>query len=203
MEDLKKLAEELEKLLNQQQQKEETSNEKEVQKEEKVEDQPQQVLQQQPSYTEEDVKKLEAYRELGFGRFIAKNADFPNINKLISAITAKADQYMMSDLQKGVLKDDYYEYLEMAKNDVLKEITSTAKQILSYTMPKQETRQPAGIPSVDYTMKDYYNEYKKMLMKSTVKHADLEFRDGYRNEKGLVTAFGKGELEVYDKVKNL
>ena len=184
----------------------------ELNKQEQATSQPQNTSQQsQEQYqapsqnlTEEDLEaKLKYYKEIGTQRFIAKNASMPDFSKLFPYIVQYAEALFYDDIQNGrQLKDDYYDYLEQGKLTFFKELTNITKNTIDYIKqthtPSHQTNQST---TPEDTMKDYYNEYKKMLIKSTAEKTPMEFKDGYINEKGRVVAIAEGELPIDKKAE--
>ena len=184
----------------------------ELNKQEQATSQPQNTSQQsQEQYkapsqnlTEEDLEaKLKYYKEIGTQRFIARNSAMPDFAKLFPYIVQYAEALFYDDIQNGrQLKDDYYDYLEQGKLTFFKELTNITKNTIDYIKqthtPSRQTNQST---TPEYTMKDYYNEYKKMLIKSTAEKTPMEFKDGYINEKGRVVAIAEGELPIDKKAE--
>jgi hypothetical protein len=146
----------------------------------------------------EAMQKLKMYKELGTGRFIALNASLPYITKIYPICEQKAHSKLIEDIQKGnPVKDDYVEYLEEAKNAVMSELKSLHSQVFDFkTVNKKEDD-----ANIDYKLKDFYNDYKKMLLESTTKEASLEFRDGLEID-GKVRSLAKGKA-MLDKVAEI
>jgi hypothetical protein len=146
----------------------------------------------------EAMQKLKMYKELGTGRFIALNASLPYITKIYPICEQKAHAKLIEDIQKGnPVKDDYIDYLEEAKNAVMTELKSLHSQVFDFkTVNKKEDDN-----NVNYKLKDFYNDYKKMLLESTTKEASLEFRDGLEID-GKVRSLAKGKA-MLDKVAEI
>jgi hypothetical protein len=146
----------------------------------------------------EAIQKLKMYKELGTGRFIALNASLPYITKIYPICEQKAHAKLIEDIQKGnPVKDDYVDYLEEAKNAVMSELKSLHSQVFDFkTVNKKEDD-----TNVNYKLKDFYNDYKKMLLESTTKEASLEFRDGLEID-GKVRSLAKGKA-MLDKVAEI
>jgi hypothetical protein len=146
----------------------------------------------------EAMQKLKMYKELGTGRFIALNASLPYITKIYPICEQKAHAKLVEDIQKGnPVKDDYVDYLEEAKNSVMTELKSLHSQVFDFkTVNKKDDD-----TNIDYKLKDFYNDYKKMLLESTTKEASLEFRDGLEID-GKVRSLAKGKA-MLDKVAEI
>jgi hypothetical protein len=146
----------------------------------------------------EAMQKLKMYKELGTGRFIALNASLPYITKIYPICEQKAHAKLVEDIQKGnPVKDDYVDYLEEAKNAVMTELKSLHSQVFDFkTVNKKEDD-----TNINYKLKDFYNDYKKMLLESTTKEASLEFRDGLEID-GKVRSLAKGKA-MLDKVAEI
>jgi hypothetical protein len=146
----------------------------------------------------EAMQKLKMYKELGTGRFIALNASLPYITKIYPICEQKAHAKLVEDIQKGnPVKDDYVDYLEEAKNAVMTELKSLHSQVFDFkTVNKKDDD-----TNIDYKLKDFYNDYKKMLLESTTKEASLEFRDGLEID-GKVRSLAKGKA-MLDKVAEI
>jgi hypothetical protein len=146
----------------------------------------------------EAMQKLKMYKELGTGRFIALNASLPYITKIYPICEQKAHAKLVEDIQKGnPVKDDYVDYLEEAKNSVMTELKSLHSQVFDFkTVNKKEDDN-----NINYKLKDFYNDYKKMLLEATTKEASLEFRDGLEID-GKVRSLAKGKA-MLDKVAEI
>jgi hypothetical protein len=155
-------------------------------------------IQQNTFNQNEAMQKLKMYKELGTGRFIALNASLPYITKIYPICEQKAHAKLIEDIQKGnPVKDDYVDYLEEAKNAVMTELKSLHSQVFDFkTVNKKEDD-----ANIDYKLKDFYNDYKKMLLESTTKEASLEFRDGLEID-GKVRSLAKGKA-MLDKVAEI
>jgi hypothetical protein len=146
----------------------------------------------------EAVQKLKMYKELGTGRFIALNASLPYITKIYPICEQKAHAKLIEDIQKGnPVKDDYVDYLEEAKNAVMSELKSLHSQVFDFKAVNKKEEDN----NVNYKLKDFYNDYKKMLLESTTKEASLEFRDGLEID-GKVRSLAKGKA-MLDKVAEI
>lgn len=170
-------------------------------------EQPEQETAQQPheqKYTqgelEEIQQRLQVYKDLGLQRFITLNASMPDFNKLFPLIVQYADTYLHNDIQAGKVKDDYLDYLNEAKAQVIRELANLTKNVISYTTSTPQTQSQPTAKQPTYSMKDYYNDYKKMLIKATVEETPIEFRDGFDTGKGLVS-IASGTLPLDQKAK--
>lgn len=171
-------------------------------------EQPKQETEQQPQYKQESTQeeseeirqRLQVYRDLGLQRFITLNASMPDFNKLFPLIVQYADTYLYNDIQAGKVKDDYIDYLNEAKAQVIRELANLTKNVISYTTSTPQTQSQPTAKQPTYSVKDYYNDYKKMLIKATVEETPIEFRDGFDTGKGLVS-IASGTLPLDQKAK--
>jgi hypothetical protein len=126
-------------------------------------------------------EQFRAWKELGLIRFGSQFGHLKNFSKILNLVIPKADQKVLTDIQSGRVRDEYFDYLEEAYNEVLKEIASFSKDILSsqYQFAKQQMPTSQQPPTLNFKMNDYANEYKKYLEKITAKEAAIvEFLDG-------------------------
>jgi hypothetical protein len=176
----------------------------------KVSEEPKQIDAQQTNKVDESnaqqntlnqneaMQRLKMYKELGTGRFIALNASLPYITKIYPICEQKAHAKLIEDIQKGnPVKDDYIDYLEEAKNAVLSELKSLHGQVFDF----KAVNKKEDDANINYKLKDFYNDYKKMLLESTTKEASLEFRDGLEID-GKVRSLAKGKA-MLDKVAEI
>ncbi len=196
MEDLEKLLEELQKYV------EDTATDDTPTQQTKAQttqtqSQPQQT-QNISSQDDELEERLNAYRELGAARFIAKYGQMPNFSKIFPIVIQRADALLYQDLTKGSVKDEYMDYMEQALRIVLKETKDIVSPIYDFIKTTKQQNTPSQKLDVDYKMADYNNDYKKYLIKTTMKGIPLEFRDGYRNEKGRIQTVAEGEAKFTD-----
>jgi len=198
---LEDLMKELEALLGQN---EENSSEQESQSEQNVDNQPQ----EQNYETEEQEDYQQAYQKLywenqkNLGRsvFLSRHANLPNIGKYLPFIEQRAEQKFQIDLAQGKAKDSYDKYLEEAFREVLEELKAISKDYvdISKTAIMQESlaKQIAEKP---YTIKDYRNDYKKMLEYVTYKDvAEIYYKDG--SEKGK---YGEPKLRLGETIDEI
>jgi hypothetical protein len=142
----------------------------------------------------------ENWKNLGRSVFIGKYATVPNIGKYLPFIEQRAEQKFQIDLAQGKVKDSYDKYLEEAFKEVREELGAISKDyvdisktfILQETMSKQMAEKP-------YTIKDYRNDYKKMLEYSTYKGiAEIVYKDG--SEKGR---YGEPKLRLGETIEEI
>lgn len=147
-------------------------------------------------------EQFRAWKEIGIVRFASKYQHLPKFSQILNMIVPKADQRVLADIQAGNVREEYLDYLEEAYKDVIKEIASFSKEILS--SQAQVNRQPntnqRQMP--DYDMNKYYNDYKKFLEDITVKDvAVVEFRDGLLDDNGKVRSVGIPKASLGEKIK--
>jgi hypothetical protein len=152
--------------------------------------------------SEEDVEeKFKAWKEIGIVRFASKYQNLPKFYQILNMVVPKADQKVLSDIKAGKVKDDYLDYLEEAYRETIKEIASFSKELLASqyqsntsTNKKSQQQQPT------YTMKDFYNDYKKYLEKITAKDvAVIKFLDGIEDN-GRVRQTGIPRATIYENI---
>ena len=186
---------ELEQLLEQLK---ELTNETQPQSQTPAQDYTQTAQQQDNSNVEEQFR---VWKELGIMRFASKYQHLPKFSQILNMIVPKADQKVLADIQKGNVREEYLDYLEEAYKEVVKEIASFSKEILS--SQAQVNKQPTNqrqLPS--YDMNKYYNDYKKFLEDITVKDvAVVEFRDGLLDDNGKVRSVGIPKATLGERVK--
>jgi hypothetical protein len=157
-----------------------------------------------PSQQQQDNSDVEeqfrAWKEIGIVRFASKYQHLPKFSQLLNMIVPRADKKVLTDIQAGKVKEEYLDYLEEAYKEVIKEVASFSKEILSsQQINKQQPNQQAQISS--YTMEDYYNDYKKFLEDITVKDvAIIEFRDGIVDN-GKVRSIGIPKARLDERIK--
>jgi len=181
---------------------EENSSEQENQPEQNVD------YQQQNYGTEEQNDYQQAYQQmywenqknLGRSIFLSRHANLPNIGKYLPFIEQRAEQKFQIDLAQGKVKDSYDKYLEEAFKEVLEELKVISKDyvdiskttILQENLAKQTAEKP-------YTIKDYRNDYKKMLEYITYKDvADIVYKDG--SERGR---YGEPKLRLGETINEI
>jgi hypothetical protein len=140
------------------------------------------------------------WKNLGRSVFISKYATIPNFGKYLPFVEQRAEQKFQIDLSQGRVKDSYEAYLEEAFKEVHKELGAISKDyvdisktfLLQETMSKQMTEKP-------YTIKDYRNDYKKMLEYTTYKDvAEIYYKDG--SEKGK---YGEPKLKIGETIDEI
>ncbi|MGC8869626.1 MAG: hypothetical protein ACP5PT_00850 [Brevinematia bacterium] len=199
MDDLEKLIKELEDSLKENKNQEQTQEKTQEKTQEQTQERTQEKQTQTASGNDE---RMQRWLDIGRQRFIALNASMPDFAKLYPYIEEYALRLLQEDYNKGNIKDDFLKYLEEGKVAVLQELTTLTKNTLNYIKDTKEIK-PATkttenlIPS--YTMKDYENDYKKLLINSTAENTPLEFRDGYVNEQNRVVSIAVGELPIDQK----
>jgi hypothetical protein len=180
---------------------EENSSEQESQSEQNVDN-------QQASDEQEQNDYLQAYQQLywenqkNLGRsiFLSRHANLPNIGKYLPFIEQRAEQKLQIDLAQGKAKDSYDKYLEEAFKEVLEELKAISKDYvdINKTVAWQESlaKQTAEKP---YTIKDYRNDYKKMLEYATYRDvADIVYKDG--SERGR---YGEPKLRLGETIDEI
>jgi len=165
------------------------------------EEQPQQAQeeQSQQSFTiSNETSEAERNQEwdywLSIGRqtFINKYAFMPNFAKYLPVIEQRAMLKLQQDLQTNKVKDTYDAYLEEALKDVLKEFASITQDFSSLARYMNSTQQVKQVQK-PYTQEDYYEDYKKMLERITVKDiAHIRFDDGSKHS----GYWGQAQLEL-------
>ena len=121
---------------------------------------------------------------VGRQRFVAKYANFENLNTLLQTIEPIAYRQYILDIQAGRRQGDYYTYLERAK-DLTFEATKTLadqlrrlQQYNPYYIPdKQQNRRP-------YTVRDLMRDYKKALPYITTKYHMIYHMDDQTVDRG-------------------
>jgi hypothetical protein len=183
----------------------------EIVKETETKDQPQQSVNTQANTTTlqsnnssgvED--QFRAWKEIGLIRFGSQYGHLKNFSKILNLVIPKADQKVLSDIQAGQIRDEYFEYLEEAYREVIKEIASFSKDLLSsqtqyvkQNIPNQQKQIP------DYDMKKYYNDYKKYLERITAKEvAGIKFLDGIEDN-GRVRETGIPKSSIRENIVSL
>jgi hypothetical protein len=121
---------------------------------------------------------------VGRQRFVAKYANFENLNSLLQTIEPIAYRQYLLDIQTGRKQGDYYTYLEKAK-DLTFEATKTLadqlrrlQQYNPYYIPnKQQSKRP-------YTVRDLMRDYKKALPYITTKYHMIYHMDDQTVDRG-------------------
>ena len=180
-EELQKLLDELQKL---------TEGQTEQPKQEQAkQEQPPQSTPSQPQVNQME-NQVKAWKEIGIVRFTAKYGNLPKFSQILQMIIPKADQKVLKDAQTNTVKSEYFDYLEEAYNETIKEIASFSRELLSSQIVNQSQAKPKQQAEPEYSMQDYYNDYKRMLEDMTAKEiATIEFRDGIV-ENGKVRSVG-------------
>jgi hypothetical protein len=142
----------------------------------------------------------ENWKNLGRSVFIGRYATVPNISKYLPFIEQRAELKFQTDVAQGKVKDSYDKYLEEAFREVREELGAISKDyvdisktfVLQETMSKQMAEKP-------YTIKDYRNDYKKMLEYATYKDvAEIFYKDG--SERGR---YGEPKLKLGENLNEI
>jgi len=174
-----------------------TEETKQTQPQEETKQQAQQIQQQQVQNQQEQ-KQMNAdlpgveyltnadLHDITIGRqkFIAKYANFENLNSLLQTIEPIAYRQYILDIQAGRKQGDYYTYLERAK-DLTFEATKTLvdqlrrlQQYNPYYIPdRQHNKRP-------YTVRDLMRDYKKALPYVTTKYHMIYHMDDQTVDRG-------------------
>ncbi|DAD54707.1 TPA: conserved hypothetical protein [Thermocrinis Great Boiling Spring virus] len=163
------------------------------------EEQPQQTQEeqsQQVSTTHNEAsdhsQEWDYWLSIGRQTFINKYAFMPNFAKYLPVIEQRAMLKLQQDLQTNKVKDTYDAYLEEALKDVLKEFASITQDFSSLARYMSSTQQVKQVQK-PYTQEDYYEDYKKMLERITVKDiAHIRFDDGSKHS----GYWGQPQLEL-------
>jgi hypothetical protein len=145
-------------------------------------------------------EQFRAWKELGLIRFGSQYGHLKNFSKILNLVIPKADQRVLSDIQAGKVEDEYFDYLERAYNETIKEIASFSKDLLSSQFQTSRQKTASAQPQApSYTMEDFNNEYKKYLEKTTAKEvAQVEFLDGIVDENGKRRRTGIPKASIYE-----
>ncbi|MBX0312746.1 MAG: hypothetical protein JHC31_13430 [Sulfurihydrogenibium sp.] len=192
MEDLQKLLKELEELT-----KEEPKTQPQAQTQTSQSASSQQTTPNNSGVEEQ----FRAWKELGLIRFGSQYGHLKNFSKILNLVIPKADQRVLADIQAGRVKDEYFDYLEEAYNETIKEIASFSKDLLSsqFQASRQKTA-PSQPQTSSYNMNDYYNEYKKYLETITAKDvATIKFLDGIE-ENGKIRQTGIPKASIRENI---
>jgi hypothetical protein len=181
---------------------------KELSNETQSQSQPQIPAQEysQPSAQQNEQADIEeqfrSWKEIGIIRFTTKYQHLPKFYQILNMIVPKADAKVLADIQAGKVKEDYLEYMEEAYKEVIKEVASFSKELLSTQFQSSPSSQPKAQPQQPlYGMKDFYNDYKKYLEKITAKDvAHIEFLDGIE-ENGKRRKTGIPKASIYEDVR--
>jgi hypothetical protein len=158
--------------------------------------------QEKDDYKQASYQQLywENWKNLGRSVFIGKYASLPNIGKYLPFIEQRAEQKFQIDLAQNRVRDSYDKYLEEAFREVREELGAISKDyvdisktfILQENLAKQVSEKP-------YTIKDYRNDYKKMLEYATYKDvAEIVYKDG--SEKGR---YGEPKLKLGETIDEI
>jgi hypothetical protein len=160
----------------------------------------------QPAMPQEEQTDIEeqfrAWKEIGIVRFTTKYQHLPKFYQLLNMIVPKADAKVLADIQAGKVKEDYLEYMEEAYKEVIKEVASFSKDLLSSQFQANRQANAPQRQVSDYDMNKYYNDYKKFLEDITAKDvAIIEFRDGLVDENGKVRSVGIPKAKIDEPIK--
>jgi hypothetical protein len=142
----------------------------------------------------------ENWKNLGRSVFIGKYSGVPNIAKYLPFIEQRAELKFQTDVAQGKVKDSYDKYLEEAFKEIREELGAISKDyvdisktfILQESLSKQMAEKP-------YTIKDYRNDYKKMLEYATYKDvAEIVYKDG--SERGR---YGEPKLRLGENLNEI
>jgi hypothetical protein len=146
-------------------------------------------------------EQFRAWKELGLIRFGSQYGHLKNFSKILNLVIPKADQKVIGDIQSGKVRDEYFDYLEEAYQETIKEIASFSKDLLSsqFQTNRQKTV-PSQPQAPSYKMNDYYNDYKKYLETITAKDvATIKFLDGIE-ENGKIRQTGIPKASIRENV---
>jgi hypothetical protein len=166
------------------------------QEEQQLQQQPQPQMQSQPEqkFTQTNQSSFPGAEYLtnadlhdiavGRQRFVAKYANFENLNSLLQTIEPIAYRQYLLDIQAGRRQGDYYTYLERAKDLTLEATKTLADQLRRlqqynpYYIPnKQQGKRP-------YTVRDLMRDYKKALPYITTKYHMIYHMDDQTVDRG-------------------
>jgi hypothetical protein len=121
---------------------------------------------------------------VGRQRFVAKYANFENLNSLLQTIEPIAYRQYLLDIQTGRKQGDYYTYLERAKD-----LTLEATKTLADQLRKLQQYNPYYIPNRQtskrpYTVRDLMRDYKKALPYITTKYHMIYHMDDQTVDRG-------------------
>lgn len=175
---------------------EQAESAKQEQEEQQLQQQPQQQIQSQPEQKEiqsnqstfpgaEYLTNTDLHDiAVGRQRFVAKYANFENLNSLLQTIEPVAYRQYVLDVQAGRRQGDYYTYLERAKDLTLEATKTLADQLRRlqqynpYYIPnKQQGKRP-------YTVRDLMRDYKKALPYITTKYHMIYHMDDQTVDRG-------------------
>jgi hypothetical protein len=121
---------------------------------------------------------------VGRQRFIAKYANFENLNNLLQTIEPIAYRQYVLDIQAGRKQGDYYTYLERAKDltfEATKTLADQLRKLQQYNPYYIPTRQQSKKP---YTIRDLMRDYKKALPYITTKYHMIYHMDDQTVDRG-------------------
>jgi phenylalanyl-tRNA synthetase alpha subunit len=121
---------------------------------------------------------------VGRQRFIAKYANFENLNSLLQTIEPIAYRQYVLDIQAGRKQGDYYTYLERAKDltfEATKTLVDQLRRLQQYNPYYIPNRQQGKRP---YTVKDLMRDYKKALPYITTKYHMIYHMDDQTVDRG-------------------
>ena len=142
----------------------------------------------------------ENWKNLGRSVFIGRYSSVPNIAKYLPFIEQRAELKFQTDVAQSKVKDSYDKYLEEAFREVREELGAISKDyvdisktfVLQENMSKQMVEKP-------YTIKDYRNDYKKMLEYATYRDvAEIVYKDG--SERGR---YGEPKLRLGERIDEI
>jgi hypothetical protein len=142
----------------------------------------------------------ENWKNLGRSVFIGKYSSVPNIAKYLPFIEQRAELKFQIDVAQGKVKDSYDKYLEEAFREVREELGAISKDYVdiskTFVIQENMSKQMAEKP---YTIKDYRNDYKKMLEYATYRDvAEIVYKDG--SERGR---YGEPKLRLGERIDEI
>jgi hypothetical protein len=159
------------------------------------------VSSQSQNYANDVEAQFKVWKDIGIMRFTSKYQHLPKFYQILNLIVPRADRKVLEDIQANKVKDDYLIYLENAYKEVVKEVASFSKDIISSQTQVNRTSNTNQKQMPDYTMDKYYNDYKKYLEDITVKDVALiEFRDGIEDN-GKIRSIGIPKATLEERLK--
>jgi hypothetical protein len=142
----------------------------------------------------------ENWKQYGRTAFINSRQGDPRILKYMPLIEQRAEYKLQMDLTQNQMKDTYFHYLQEAYNEILVELAGIVKDFLpSRQVPYGYMGMPNAQETPTYTMKDYYNDYKKALEYATYKGmGEIYYKDS--SEKGK---YGEGKLRLGESLNEI
>jgi hypothetical protein len=133
---------------------------------------------------------------VGRQRFVAKYANFENLNSLLQTIEPIAYRQYLIDIQTGRKQGDYYAYLERAKD-----LTLEATKTLADQLRKLQQYNPYYIPNKQqgkrpYTVRDLMRDYKKALPYITTKYHMIYHMDDQTVDRGRLDLSTPSGLQI-------